>query len=374
MELTSLRSPAIVPPPLDWRENVHVTGYWWLDNPDDSESSKWEPPAELVSFLDNAKSKGKHVVFLGFGSIIIPDPEELSRVVTQAIENAGVHAIIAKGWSDRASSKNASAEEQREAEEQEDRHRDIMSKDFIYTVKTIPHDWLFPRVSAAVHHGGAGTTGASLRAGLPTIIKPFFGDQYFWAERVSSLGIGTALRQLDVDSLTEALITAVTDEKQIARAQKVGEQVRSDNGIATAIECIYRDLEYARSLIPPAPDSQASKEQAEEQDEEPTRRLETPTQADRSGFFSSEFSSPQMLSHAAQMPDDARATSSDESWDVLSHGSGSERRRGSTSRDASRSHSRGGRETATDDDGAHEPERRGLFGAVRSKIASAARP
>jgi len=96
---------------------------------------------------------------------------------------------------------------------------------------------------------GAGTTGASLRAGIPTIIKPFFGDQFFWADRVEALGVGSGVRKLTVESLKDALLAATTDRKQIDRAKLIGEQIRSEDGVATAIESIYRDLEYARSLI-----------------------------------------------------------------------------------------------------------------------------
>lgn len=157
-------SPVVIPPPLDWRENIHVTGYWWLDNPDNSKSSKWEPPQELLDFLDEARDKGKKVVFIGFGSIIIPDPVQMTSVVSEAVEKADVYAIIAKGWSDRSSkSKDDSEEVKEEAEQQEKKEAQILRKPFIHNVKTVPHDWLFPRIDAAVHHGGAGTTGASLR-------------------------------------------------------------------------------------------------------------------------------------------------------------------------------------------------------------------
>lgn len=140
-------------------------------------------------------------------------------------------------------------------------------------------------MDAACHHGGAGTSGASLRgklnihlvgsarltplAGIPTIIKPFFGDQAFWSERVESLGVGSAVRKLTAENLTEALLKATTDEKQIAKAKVVGEMIRKvspprliisarltavqENGVAKAIEAIYRDLEYAKSIVKPAP-------------------------------------------------------------------------------------------------------------------------
>lgn len=159
-------SPVVVPPPLDWRENIHVTGYWWLDNPDDSTSKKWEPPEDLVEWMKEAESKNKKVVFVGFGSIIIPDPLEMTRVVVESVERAGVYAIVAKGWSDRSKDDDEdkeSEESKKKREEAERKHHELMDKPFIFQVKSIPHDWLFPRISAAVHHGGAGTTGASLR-------------------------------------------------------------------------------------------------------------------------------------------------------------------------------------------------------------------
>ncbi|GAA5901774.1 sterol 3-beta-glucosyltransferase [Sporobolomyces salmoneus] len=244
-------SPVVIPPPLDWRENIHVTGYWILENPGDSDSGdKWGPPEDLIEWMDKAKAEEKKIVFIGFGSIIIPDPVAMTRVISEAVEEAGVYAIVAKGWSDRAGSKDDSEEEKKKTEEKEKEQHELLDRPFIYNVKSIPHDWLFGRIDAAVHHGGAGTTGASLRAGLPTIIKPFFGDQHFYADRVATLGIGTHLHDFKTKEVTEALVTATTDEKQIERARQAGEDIRKEDGVATAIECIYRDLEYARSLIP----------------------------------------------------------------------------------------------------------------------------
>ncbi|BGP13097.1 hypothetical protein JCM10213_000900 [Rhodosporidiobolus nylandii] len=319
-------SPVVIPPPLDWRENIHVTGYWWLDNPDDSKSKKWEPPEELLKFLDTAKEQDKKVVFIGFGSIIIPDPMEMTRVVAEAVEKADVFAIVAKGWSDRASNKGDSDEQKKEQEDREKLETEIMEKPFIYNVKSIPHDWLFPRIDAAVHHGGAGTTGASLRAGLPTIIKPFFGDQHFYADRVSTLGIGSHVRNFTVEKLTEALTTAVHDEKQIERARLAGEEIRKEDGVATAIECIYRDLEYARSLIPPPsePSKDSANETADGSDDDDKTEDET---AATSATASSKpektrsRSPTRKNSSTSSPPNESRTTSSDEGWDVMSRGS-----------------------------------------------------
>jgi len=229
-------SPHVVPPPLDWPEWIHVAGYWFLDDADVS-AKKWTPPFDLVDFINNAHALNKKVVYIGFGSIVVSDPKGMTQCVVEAVIQSGVYAILSKGWSDRLQGKNGEASEELPLPSQ------------IYPVSSIPHDWLFQRIDAACHHGGAGTTGASLRAGIPTIIKPFFGDQFLWADRVEALGVGSGVRKLTVAALTDALITATTDSKQINRAKLLGEQIRSEDGVATAIESIYRDLEYARSLI-----------------------------------------------------------------------------------------------------------------------------
>jgi len=237
-------SPTVVPPPLDWPEWIRITGYWFLDDADVG-SKKWEPPSDLIKFIDNARKSKKKLVYIGFGSIVVSDPKGMTRTVIDAIARSGVHAILSKGWSDRLSKNTAETTEPEEPLPEE-----------IYPISSVPHDWLFKQIDAACHHGGAGTTGASLRAGIPTIIRPFFGDQFFWADRVEALGVGTSVRKLTVENLAEALVVATTDQKQIDRAKLVGEQIRSENGVATAIEAIYRDLEYARTLIkrPGAPD------------------------------------------------------------------------------------------------------------------------
>ncbi|PFH54756.1 glycosyltransferase family 1 protein [Amanita thiersii Skay4041] len=234
-------SPHVVPPPLDWPEWIRVAGYWFLDDADVS-ATKWTPPLDLVEFIDNAHASGKKVVYIGFGSIVVSDPKGMTQCVVEAVVRSGVYAILSKGWSDRLHSKTIDSVEP-----------EVPLPEQIYSISSIPHDWLFRRIDAACHHGGAGTTGASLRAGIPTIIKPFFGDQYFWADRVEALGVGSGVRKLTVPTLTEALTLATTDQKQVHRAKLLGEQIRSEDGVATAIESIYRDLEYARSLIKRAP-------------------------------------------------------------------------------------------------------------------------
>ncbi|KAG6814047.1 hypothetical protein H0H92_003897 [Tricholoma furcatifolium] len=261
-------SPHIVPPPLDWPEWIRVTGYWFLDDADVS-AKKWTPPPDLVEFIDSAHNAGKKVVYIGFGSIVVSDPKTMTQCVVEAVVRSGVYAILSKGWSDRLHVKTSDASEPEEPLPKQ-----------IYPITSIPHDWLFQRIDAACHHGGAGTTGASLRAGIPTIIRPFFGDQLFWADRVEALGVGSAIRKLTINSLSDALVAATTDIKQIDRARLLGEQIRSENGVTTAIECIYRDLEYARTLI-----KHADIDEGEEDNERTTvRHLE---QGSQSGYSSS---------------------------------------------------------------------------------------
>ncbi|KAJ7456588.1 glycosyltransferase family 1 protein [Mycena latifolia] len=271
-------SPQVVPPPLDWPEWIRVTGYWFLDDADVS-AKKWTPPADLVKFIDDAHAEGKKVVYIGFGSIVVSDPKSMTRCVIDAVLRSGVRAILSKGWSDRLQVKAADASEPEEPLPKE-----------IYPISSVPHDWLFARIDAACHHGGAGTTGASLRAGLPTIVKPFFGDQFFSADRVEALGVGTGVRKLTVDALTDALITATTDIKQIDRARLIGEEIRKENGVATAIESIYRDMDYARSLIKHVvPDSD---DDLEDEVEEHSTIRDHPGLAEPQSGYSSSGSAP----------------------------------------------------------------------------------
>lgn len=231
-------SPSLCPPPADWAEWIRVTGYWFLDSPDDSSTNKWQPPDGLADFMERAKTDGKKLVYIGFGSIVVSDPDAMTRCVLEATVKADVRVILSKGWSDRLSK-----------EEKVEGQEDIKYPPEIFNIDKAPHDWLFARIDAACHHGGAGTTGASLRAGIPTLIKPFFGDQYFWGDRVEAMGIGVCLKKLTVDSLTSALNVATQDERMIERARRVGEKIRDEDGVATAIQAIYRDLEYAKSLV-----------------------------------------------------------------------------------------------------------------------------
>ncbi|KAI1338154.1 glycosyltransferase family 1 protein [Xylariaceae sp. FL0016] len=224
-------SPAVVAPPLDYSDWIRVTGYWFLD-----EGTEWTPPDDLRDFIDNCRKDDKKLVYVGFGSIVISDPGKMTQDVIDAVLKADVRCILSKGWSDRVGNADAAVPE-------------VALPPEIFPIKSAPHDWLFSQIDAAAHHGGSGTTGASLRAGIPTIIRPFFGDQFFFGNRVEDLGVGICLKKWGANSFARALWEATHSERMIMKARVLGETIRKENGVDTAIQSVYRDMEYAKSLV-----------------------------------------------------------------------------------------------------------------------------
>ena len=207
-------SPHVVPTPADWPPMAIMTGYWFLD-----ESAGYRPPPELERFLE----AGEPPVYVGFGSMAGSDPDRTTRMVVRAVEQAGVRAILATGWGGLATR--------------------MPLPSSILAIRSAPHDWLFPRVAAVVHHGGAGTTAAGLRAGRPSVVCPFFGDQPFWGRRVHALGVGPApipQKRLLAERLAEAIGAATTDADMRRRAADLGEAIRGEDGIGSAVRHIDR--------------------------------------------------------------------------------------------------------------------------------------
>jgi sterol 3beta-glucosyltransferase len=205
-------SPSVLPKPSDWDENTHVTGYWFLDSAD------WAPPPGLEAFLQS----GPPPVFVGFGSMSSRNPEEAADLILKALAQTQHRAIIQSGWNGL-------------------RKADL--PETVFAVDSVPHDWLFPRVAAVVHHGGAGTTAAGLRAGVPSILVPFFGDQPFWGQRIADLGVGPApipRKKLTAERLTQAIQQAVTDQTMRQRAADLGTKIQNEDGIAGAVAVIQR--------------------------------------------------------------------------------------------------------------------------------------
>ncbi|MGB3292150.1 MAG: glycosyltransferase [Phormidesmis sp.] len=208
-------SPHVVPIPGDWDSTSIVTGYWFLDAAED-----WQPPLDLATFL----AQGPAPVYIGFGSMASAEASQTTAIVLEAVRQAGTRAILATGAGGLSSA-------------------DI--PDSVYVLKSAPHNWLFPQCAAVVHHGGAGTTGAGLRAGKPTVVCPFFGDQPFWGRQVYQLGAGPRpipQKQLTAESLGRAIGVAIAADMR-HNAASLGQKIRAEDGVSRAIEIIERSLQ-----------------------------------------------------------------------------------------------------------------------------------
>jgi UDP:flavonoid glycosyltransferase YjiC (YdhE family) len=187
---------------------VHVTGYWWPARP-----PGWQPPDLLVDFL----RAGSPPVFVGFGSMT-PTHERLPDVVAVAVKRAGVRAVVQSGWAEFGP-----------------------AGDDILLVGDLPHDWLFPRTAAVVHHAGAGTTGAGLRAGVPAVPVPVLVDQPFWAARLHRLGAAphpVPLHELTSDTLTDALRSCLDRSTYRNRATELARRIGAEDGPAVVLSLI----------------------------------------------------------------------------------------------------------------------------------------
>ena len=205
-------SSRVLPKPSDWSKSMHITGYWFLDTPRD-----WEPPSDLGAFLQ----KGSAPVCVGFGSMNDPDITGIVRKAVQGVLQAGHRVILLTGWSEQA-------------------FKDLASPD-LYVANSIPHDWLFPKVSAVVHHGGAGTTAAAIKAGVPSVIIPFFFDQGFWADRLEKLGAGPPLlskKALNPGAMAVRINKALDDSSIHEKLEWLCCQVNKENGVENAVNLL----------------------------------------------------------------------------------------------------------------------------------------
>ncbi len=211
-------SPLVVPKPSDWGNRMYVTGYWFLDD----SSGDWRPPPELLDFLES----GPPPVCFGFGSMNDNRVENRIRLSIEALKKTKTRGIFLTGKSDL-------------------NREELSLNDDIFVSSEIPHSWLFPRVSAIIHHGGAGTTAAAIRAGIPSIIIPFFFDQLFWGRQLRDLGVGPKpidRKRLSVETLSLALQETLSNYGFQGRLQTLSSQVKAENGVQVAVDNFHQEL------------------------------------------------------------------------------------------------------------------------------------
>ena len=208
-------SPLMMPRPLAWGEHIHMTGFW-----QETEKTEYTPPESLGAFL----KKGPPPVYVGFGSMTSGDMDDTLETVLEGIRLAGVRAVLLKGWGGPT---------------------ELKSDKNVYVGDYIPHDWLFENVQAVVHHGGAGTTAAGLRAGKPTLVVPFGGDQPFWGSRVRALGCGPKpIRRTSLTSekLAEALRDLTANGAYKVAAKELGGRLKQERGTLNAADIIEEEI------------------------------------------------------------------------------------------------------------------------------------
>ncbi len=207
-------SPHVVTRPRDWRPGLDITGYWWPTVAQD-----WRPPTQLLDFLD----AGPPPVFVGFGSTATAHGDQLSETISRALRSAGVRGVVQSGWA-----------------------RLHCTGEDILTIDDVPHAWLFPQMAAIVHHGGAGTTAAALRSGVPSVPVAGIIDQPFWAHRLHDLGTAPQpLRRiaLTAEDLADAITSVTTSPAYQRRAQHFSQLLADEDGTATAAGIIAAQLE-----------------------------------------------------------------------------------------------------------------------------------
>jgi len=211
---TYLWPESLVAKPEDWGPHIDLANFIPYE-----QAQTYEPPPALLDFL----AAGEAPIYVGFGSVVAQDPVALTRTIFTALERAGARGIVAEGWAHLGGG---------------------ALPPNVYLIGDCPHDWLFPRCRAVCHHGGAGTTSAGLRAGLPTIVVPFFGDQFFWGHIVAKAGAGPEpipIRRLDTESLTAAF-DACRRPQIRERASELGARLRATDGVELAVQSIERHL------------------------------------------------------------------------------------------------------------------------------------
>jgi hypothetical protein len=188
-------------------------------------ASNYEPEPDLAEFL----AAGPPPIYIGFGSIVVDDPNAMTNLIFEAVKITGQRALVSKGWGGFGG--------------------DELSKpDGVFMLGNCPHDWLFQHVSCVVHHGGAGTTAAGIALGRPTVVVPFFGDQPFWGSMIARAGAGPSpipFKELTADGLASAIIEALKPET-LERAKELGERIREEKGCEVGAKSFHAQMNIER--------------------------------------------------------------------------------------------------------------------------------
>jgi UDP:flavonoid glycosyltransferase YjiC (YdhE family) len=206
----------LVPRPADWRPGLDVVGFWWAEP-----KPLWTPPAAVLEFVN----AGDPAVLMGFGSMAAGtgDAERLAEVAVSALRAVGARGILQAGWSGFAAGADGG--------------------DDILSIGEAPHDWLLPRVSAVVHHGGAGTTAAAVHHGVPAVPVPVLADQPFWSERVHRQGAATEpipFKRLTTERLAFALRQVLHVPSYRTRARELAVKVTEEDGAGAVVDAVSR--------------------------------------------------------------------------------------------------------------------------------------
>lgn len=208
-------SPHLVQKPSDWGPLVDVVGFCFLNL-----HTKYQPQKELAQWIQ----QGPKPIYIGFGSMPLEDGEKTMSIILEALKETGQRGIIDRGWGDLGISAEVPAD--------------------VFLLDNCPHDWLFPQCAAVVHHGGAGTTATGLRAGCPTTIVPFFGDQFFWGDKIHAKGVGPApipIYELNVERLANA-IRFMLDPEVKSRTMELAKLIENEDGVAAAVDAFHKHL------------------------------------------------------------------------------------------------------------------------------------
>ncbi|KPM43368.1 Sterol 3-beta-glucosyltransferase UGT80B1 [Neonectria ditissima] len=221
-------SPALIPKPNDWGRNIDIAGFYFLNL-----ASSFTPDPQLEAFLRD----GPPPVYIGFGSIVVDDPDAMTRTIFDAVKLSGVRALVSKGWGGLGAD-------------------DLGIPDGVFMLGNVPHDWLFEHVSCVVHHGGAGTTAAGIKAGKPTLVVPFFGDQPFWGSMTARAKAGPdpiPYKELTAENLAEALRFCIKPET-LEQATQLGQKIREEKGTDIGGKSFHDhiDLEKMRCSVSPS--------------------------------------------------------------------------------------------------------------------------